>query len=318
MPDELVSVVIPTYNKGSLIEATLNSVLDQTYSSIEVILVDNGSTDETRQIIDDFLLLHPRGFRVIDLKENLGPSNARNVGILESKGKYVFLLDGDDIFFPEKIEKQVQYMDDNPSVSLSLTPYLIFAPDHRFSTRLVSVLDPIKLVRGWIGMSHFGGLVESTGCIRRSDLDSTLLFDLTLMGSEGLDFTIKWLDRFSVSILEKPLTIYRISSYQLHHDVSAISENVTRVTNKYILSLDERVKLLEQQAAFFRLDAIRFAPKLRVVLYLFFCLARLKTADIKMVWWILSRNIRGVIRGIPYKQDISLLLNTLANLESGH
>ena len=316
MPDELVSVVIPTYNKGSLIEVTLNSVLHQTYSSIEVILVDNGSTDETRQIIDDFLLLHPRGFRVIDLKENLGPSNARNVGILEAKGKYVFLLDGDDIFLPEKIENQVRYMDNNPSVGLSLTPYLIYAPAHRFSMRLVSELDPSKLIQGWIGMSHFGGLVESTGCIRRSNLDSTLLFDLSLMGSEGLDFTIKWLDRFSIGILEKPLTIYRISSYQLHHDVSAISENVTRVTNKYILPLDAKTQLLEQQAAFFRLNAIRFAPKIRVVLYLFFCLLHLKTADIKMAWWILSRNIMGVIKGIPHKRDISSLLNTLANLET--
>ena len=311
MQGDLVSIVIPTFNKGRLIEATLSSVLHQTYPSLEVLLIDNGSTDDTREKIDSFLLSHPGLIRVIDLKENLGPSNARNVGILEAKGEYIFLLDGDDLLMPRKIEKQVRYMDENPSIGLSLTPYLIYSSGRRFSVRLVSELDPKKLLRGWIGMSYFGGLVESTGCIRRSYLDPALLFDLSLMGSEGLDFTIKWLERFPVGILEEPLTIYRISPDQLHHDVAAISENVTRVTNEYISAPKERMKLLNQQAAFFRLNDIRFKPKYFVFRFLLSSFVTFNSFNIRMMWWVASRNIRAIINGARYKRAVDRQLGAL-------
>lgn len=308
MSDDLVSVVIPTFNKEHLIEATLHSVLNQTYPKVEVILVDNGSTDGTRLMIDKFLVLHPGQFKVIDVKKNLGPSNARNLGILQARGKYIFLLDGDDLLFPEKIEKQVRYMEDNPSIGLSLTPYLIYAPSKRFSVRLVSALDPEKLVMGWIGMSYFGGLVESTGCIRRNLLRDNLLFDLTLMGSEGLDFTIKWLNSSSVGVLSEPLTIYRISSNQLHNDVSAISENVTRVTNKYIVSANQKNKLFMQQSSFFQLNNIRFKPKLYIFFYLFFSFITLNRSNIKMFWWVMSRNIGAVLKGTQHRRAVDALL----------
>lgn len=316
MQGDLVSIVIPTFNKGCLIEATLSSVLHQTYPFLEVLLIDNGSTDDTREKIDSFLLSHQGNFRVIDLKENLGPSNARNVGILEAKGKYIFLLDGDDLLMPRKIEEQVKYMDENPLIGLSLTPYLIYNASRKISTRLVKELDPIKLVRGWIGMSYFGGLVESTGCVRRSCLDSTLLFDLSLMGSEGLDFTIKWLERFSVGVLHQPLTVYRISSEQLHHDVAAISENMTRVTNKYISAGDEKFRLLEQQAAFFRLDNIRHRSKLFIIRYLFRSLLGVNLPNIKMAWWIITRNVKSVFLGLLFGRKVNSLLNSLSGGKS--
>ena len=74
MPNDLVSVVIPTYNKGKFIVETLDSVLHQTYENIEVLLVDNGSTDDTRARIDEYLNSCPGNYRVIDLVENKGPS----------------------------------------------------------------------------------------------------------------------------------------------------------------------------------------------------------------------------------------------------
>lgn len=316
MSDDLVSIVIPTYNKGHLIEATLNSVLHQTYPFLEVLLIDNGSTDDTREKIDHFLLLHPGIFRVLDLKNNMGPSNARNVGILEAKGKYIFLLDGDDLLLPRKVEEQVKYMDENPTIGLSLTPYLIYTASRKISTRLVKELDPNKLVRGWIGMSYFGGLVESTGCIRRSSLDATLLFDLSLMGSEGLDFTIKWLERFPVGILHRPFTVYRISSEQLHHNVTAISENMTRVTNKYISAEDEKFRLLEQQAAFFRLDNIRHSSKFFVIRYLFRSLLCVNLSNIKMAWWIVTRNLKSAFLGLLFGGKVNSLLKSLSDGKS--
>ena len=316
MSNELVSVVIPTFNKGKLIVATMDSVLQQTYKNIELVLVDNGSTDDTRARIKDYLNSRSGNFKVIELKENKGPSNARNVGILGSKGKYIFLLDGDDLLMPEKIDKQVRYMDINPNIGLSLTPYLIYSAKRKISTRLVSELDPNKLVRGWIGMSYFGGLVESTGCIRRSSLDSSLLLDVSLMGSEGLDFTIRWLDRFPAGILHEPLAVYRISSDQLHNDVPAINENITRVTNRYISDEADKLRLLAQQAAFFRLDSIRHRSKLFIVLYLFHSLLSLNLYNIKMVWWVIKRNVKSVILGFSFKRKVNSLLDSVSGGKS--
>ena len=316
MPSDLVSVVIPTYNKGKFIVETLDSVLHQTYENIEVLLVDNGSTDDTRARIDEYLNSCPGNYRVIDLVENKGPSNARNVGILEAKGKYVFLLDGDDLLMPEKIGQQVHYMDANLEVGLSLTPYLIYSATRKVSIRLVSEVNPNKLIRGWIGMSHFGGLVESTGCIRRANLDSTLLFDLSLMGSEGLDFTIKWRDRFPVGVLREPLTLYRISSDGLHYDLLAINENIIRVTNRYISHQTEKAKLLAQQDAFFRLDKIRYESIFIIISYLSRALIALDTPIIKMTCWIITRNVKSAFFGILYRGKIRALLDSLSSCES--
>ncbi len=312
----LISVVIPTFNKSELLETTLNSVLQQTYPCIEVILVDNGSTDDTRIKIDHFLTLHPNIFKAVYMKENLGPSGARNIGIMAAKGKYIFLLDGDDLMMPNKIDIQVQYMELNSSLGLSVTPYVIYGATRRFPLRLISELDPIKLVRRWIGMNGFGGLVESTGCIRRSCLDESLLFDLTFMGSEGLDFTIKWSARFQVGILKYPLTIYRLSHNQLHHDVSAIKENMERVTLKYIDSKSDLDKFVNQQEAFFRLDGIRHKSKLHIILYLFLSWVTFNSSILKMAWWISTRNFRAVIGGHLYRKKVFSLLVSLRNLDT--
>lgn len=310
MPSDLVSVVIPTFNKENLIEATLYSVLKQSYPKIEIILVDNGSTDRTKDKIDNFLIQYPGVFTIIDVEENFGPSNARNLGILKARGKYIFLLDGDDILFPGKIEKQVKYMEDNPLVGLSVTPYLIYSPSKRFSVRLVSELDSQKLVMGWLGMSYFGGLVESTGCIRRELLRDDLLFDLTLMGSEGLDFTIKWFNSFPVGVLGEPLTIYRISPNQLHNNVAAISENVTRVTNRYVSSAGQKKKLFLQQISFFQLNDLRFKHKPFLLWYLFKSFVTFNGPGIKMFWWVAIRNIGAVLKGGRYVEAVESLLRS--------
>lgn len=308
----LVSIVIPTFNKRDLLGSTLASVINQTYRNLEILLVDNGSTDGTRLLIQSYLDHSPEIFKLVEMQENLGPSGARNAGILAAKGKYIFLLDGDDLLMPKKIETQVSYMELNEGVGLSLTPYFIYSASKKLPLRLVSELDPLKLVRGWIGMSDFGGLVESTGCIRRSDLDPTLLFDLTLMGSEGLDFTMKWLDRFQIAVVNDPLTIYRLSSNQLHHDVSAINENVTRITKKYVSPQMEKSKLLKQQAAFFRLDKIRYRSKSYIALYLLFSFFSFNTLNIKMAWWITARNLKAALKGFLYRSKAQSAFAVLA------
>ena len=104
----LVSVVIPAYNAEDFITETLDSVLSQTYDNIEVLVVDDGSKDKTPQIVQSFA---QKDSRITLLQQqNSGVAAARNLGIQKSRGEYVAPLDHDDIWYPEKLEKQVECM----------------------------------------------------------------------------------------------------------------------------------------------------------------------------------------------------------------
>ena len=98
-----ISVIIPTFNRGNLIRNSIKSVLNQTYKNLEVIVVDDGSTDNTKDVVDK---LEDERIKYIKLEENKGGSNARNIGIQNSIGKYISFQDSDDIYYPDKLEMQ--------------------------------------------------------------------------------------------------------------------------------------------------------------------------------------------------------------------
>ena len=107
MEEKLISVVIPNYNGERFIERTLRSVLEQTYPHFEIIVVDDASTDASPSIVQAFCEKDSR-IRLIRLEKNGGVSNARNTGIREAKGAYIALLDSDDLWTPDKLERQLK------------------------------------------------------------------------------------------------------------------------------------------------------------------------------------------------------------------
>ena len=109
MDKELVSVIIPAFNAAAHVRRTLNSILAQTYQEFEVIVVDDGSSDATSAIVEEFVTRDAR-FQLVR-QSNAGVGAARNAGILKARGKYVAPLDADDFWVPEKLEKQVARME---------------------------------------------------------------------------------------------------------------------------------------------------------------------------------------------------------------
>lgn len=107
MNEKLVSVIIPNYNGEHFIRKTLDSVLNQTYQYFEIIIVDDCSTDRSPEIIEEYSRKDSR-IRLIRLIENGGVANARNQGILQAKGDYIALLDNDDLWAPDKLERQIE------------------------------------------------------------------------------------------------------------------------------------------------------------------------------------------------------------------
>ena len=107
-----ISVIIPTFNRAHLILNSINSVLNQTLKNLEVIIVDDGSTDNTKKIIES---IDDKRIKYIKLLNRTGGSNARNVGIKNAKGNYIAFQDSDDIYYPEKLEKQLKNIMNNNS-----------------------------------------------------------------------------------------------------------------------------------------------------------------------------------------------------------
>ena len=309
---ELVTIVIPTFNKVSYIRQTVISVLKQNYGAMEILLVDNGSTDGTLEVIAS-LQNEFTSIRIIQTLKNDGPSGARNEGLRQAKGKYVFFLDGDDLFFPNKIVTQVDHMDKHPRIGLTLTSYLI-SNGTASNPRLIKCENVNSLLDGWLSMRGFGGLVESTGCIRSSLLSHELFYDLSLKGSEGLDFTKRWMEKSEAEIILRPLTLYRISDNQLHFDTDAISENVNRITKKYFHDPFVRDKYLDSQAAFFYLDSLRSKPLRKILLGI---TLSFDPKVLNMAFCISLRNLRAWNRGRAYQQKIKALLQSSSQLRSG-
>ena len=112
-----VSVVVPCYNVQDTLDAAVRSVLDQSFSDFEILLVNDGSTDRTRQICDGY---SDKRIRVIH-KPNGGLASARNRGMMEARGSYIALLDSDDLYEPEKLAEHVAHLNANPRVGISFS-----------------------------------------------------------------------------------------------------------------------------------------------------------------------------------------------------
>ncbi|MBR3933198.1 MAG: glycosyltransferase family 2 protein [Clostridia bacterium] len=118
--NELVSIIMPSYNTAKYISQSIESVLNQTYTNWELIIVDDCSTDNTDEIIKTYL----GDNRIIYLKneKNSGAAVSRNYALREAKGKWIAFLDSDDIWLPEKLKKQISFME-NHNYNFSYTPY---------------------------------------------------------------------------------------------------------------------------------------------------------------------------------------------------
>src|SRR5882724_7513102 len=106
MIDSLVSTIIPVYNRAAMLREAVSSVVAQTYRPIEIIIVDDGSTDDTARVADDLGAAHAEEIRVIH-QRNTGPGLAREAGRLAARGEFIQYLDSDDLLLPEKYAKQV-------------------------------------------------------------------------------------------------------------------------------------------------------------------------------------------------------------------
>ena len=122
-PDPLVDIILPNYNKGIFLEEAINSVINQTYQNWKLYIIDDNSTDNSLQILNKFS--NSKKIKIIKLHKNKGPSFCRNYGIRISKAKYISFIDSDDVWFDEKLKKQIHFMETN-NFDFTYTDYVPF------------------------------------------------------------------------------------------------------------------------------------------------------------------------------------------------
>ena len=204
----LISVIIPSYNQGNYLGETLYSVLDQTYPHFEAIVVDDGSTDDTAEIVRSF-----EDARIHYIyQENRGLSSARNTGIHHSQGEFLTYLDSDDLFLPEKLEILVAAMRARPELGLVAGKAIpIDGQGHRigkiFSTPLTA--DPTQLLLS--NPLHVGSVL-----MRRDWQNKAGFFDENLRSYEDWDMWLRLLRlECPMGWVDKPVSLYRFHRDQM-------------------------------------------------------------------------------------------------------
>ena len=222
----LVSIVVPAFNAAQTIEETLHSVSQQTYSALEVIVVDDGSTDGTAEIARRHSLDDPR-FRVVS-QPNGGVASARNTGIAASTGDFVAFIDADDLWHPTKTAKQLAALQTGgPDVALVYSPFRLIDADG------MVLASPHKYnVSGWVLHRHFYTNLVGNGSallIRRSVLAEFGGFDRRLrdQGAEGCEDLLLQL-RIAARYRFGEVTEYLVGYRRLPDNMSSNAEQMIR------------------------------------------------------------------------------------------
>jgi glycosyltransferase involved in cell wall biosynthesis len=212
----VLSVVIPAYNVGRYIAVAVASALDQTLAEIEVIVVDDGSTDDTHVILERFT--DPR-LRILR-KPNGGLSSARNVGVAAATGRYIGFLDGDDAWRPGKAMRQVSALHAEPGVGITYSHSAYMDVEGRETGRLLVSGPDRPSLRDMILRNRVGN--GSTAVVRTEALLAAGPFDERLRSCEDWEMWVRILrdTRTTALLVPEVLTLYRINPSGLSMDFS--------------------------------------------------------------------------------------------------
>jgi len=201
-----ISLIIPSYNRSNALKRALQSVLSQSLQPAEIIVVDDGSNDNTAN------MLHTNFPQVTYLyQSNQGVSSARNLGIKHSTGDWIALLDSDDTWLSDKLEKQVNALQKSPNIKVCHTEEIWIRNGVR-----VNAMNKHKKSGGWIFKQCLPlcSMSPSSIMIHRDIFDHLGLFDESLVACEDYDLWLRISNQYPVLFIEQPL----INKYGGHAD----------------------------------------------------------------------------------------------------
>lgn len=225
----LVSIIIPVYNAEIYISDTISSVLAQTHQDWEMIIVDDGSTDNSLTKIKQYSQNDSR-IKII-LKTNSGVSDSRNAGILISKGDFIAFLDADDVWLDANLEKKIEYLKSNNAHVVYSDCEVIDensnAKNRLFETKEKPTLDDILLLEG-------NYITAPSGTIFKKEVFNTIgLFDEKLSNNADQDIWIRLLtNNFEIALLNNKLWKYRVHSNNMSSNIQLLEKDSLYMFNK--------------------------------------------------------------------------------------
>tara|TARA_Y100000590_G_C15547742_1_gene949657 strand:+ start:65 stop:988 length:924 start_codon:yes stop_codon:yes gene_type:complete len=236
-----VSIIIPAYNKYKFTRKTIKSILNQTYRNIEIILVDDGSTDLTCELKNEF----NNSIKYIYTK-NQGASAARNIGISKSTGDYLAFIDCDDVYEPEKIEKSIDILQNHSSYDFVYTDvYFIDKKDNQIKQKSYTKNHPGSGdISNRIILSDFT-FTNSTLVLRKSCLNSISGFDEKIFVAADRDFLLRLAINFKAYYLPIKLTGYRVGS-------GNAEKNLDTMLKEFIYLIDKNINQVSDKSKNFR------------------------------------------------------------------
>lgn len=235
---KLVSVILPTHNDGKYIYESIESILCQSYTNLELIVIDDGSTDNTLEIVRSF---QDNRMKVITNFSCLGIVDSLNKGIEIATGDLIARMDGDDISFPNRLEKEVQFLNANPNIDIVGTWVRMI--DHGGSL-LDRVWTPEPEHEQLLANCLFGCPMCHPTVMLRAKVFDNFLYDNRFSVSEDFDLWTKVLEKYKAATIQEFLLYYRKHSENTQTKSSTLQKRQTRVIierelRKYGLILEQ-------------------------------------------------------------------------------
>lgn len=237
-----ISIIIPTYNRERLINRSLYSVLNQTYKNIEIIVIDDCSTDNTQKVVHN---IKTKRIRYIKLEKKKGAAYARNLGIKISKGKYIAFQDSDDVYYYNKLERQIQNLRINKS-NFDFCKINIYI-NNTYNYTIPSNKREKNIIKGEIiNELCKGNFISTQSILVEKNIIKQYLFDNNLPRFQDYDLVLRMIPKVKVSYTNEVLADLHLQNDSIGSSIENLKNAVKILYNKnYALNHTQNTTFLK-------------------------------------------------------------------------
>ncbi len=237
-----VTVLMSVYNGERFLREAIDSILNQTYKNLEFLIINDGSTDRSREIILSYG--DPR-IRLIDNEKNIGLTRSLNKGLGLARGEYIARMDADDISLPNRLETQFEYMEAHPNIGLVGSCCITIDEDHNpigEGDKNSRPLSHKELVKNHLRGHHY--VAHGAFFFRKSIVDYVGMYDEDFMVTQDMDFVLRVSERFEIANVPKVLYKWRMSKENLSSkNIDLRIRYIYLAINKALLRKAEMISL---------------------------------------------------------------------------